>query len=227
VSELQSARLLRRFLGYTPNLEHLRLNLPKYQFDHNEQFLKWLTLPGLTSTAQSDFFEPPPISMDFLTTLELGQFQARPSVILDVIQRFAPTLRHLELWKMALSNAQAIMAHDPRPNIWKNFFTRLAKMPDLQLEQLKVGMLSQDHTHVQFKDLTTEKGIPGLKVKQYTGKKMDKFLRELTDDVFVLWPQDVDDGSDSEEDEDEEMADDDEDDEDHEEDDDDDGSDDE
>lgn len=218
VSGLQSARLLRLFLGYTPNLEHLRLNLPKYQFDHNEQFLKWLTLPAPAPKLQKasvieQFFEPPSISLDHLTTLEVGQFQARPSIILDVIHRFTPTLRHLELWKMTLSDTQAISAHDPRPNIWKHFFTRLAKMTDLQLDHLKVGMLSQDHTHVQFKNPMGNDAM-GLKVKQHTGLKMDAFLKELTDDVFVLWPKDVEDIAESDEDEDDEMADDDEDEED-------------
>jgi hypothetical protein len=222
VSDVQSARLLRRFLGHTSNLEHLRLNLLKYRFEENQQFLHWLSSPAAPVLTTTDsFFEPPPISLDHLTTLELGQFTARWSVIISVILKFQSTLRHLELWKITLSDAQAVPSHDPRPNLWKHFFTRLSKLKNLQLDHLKVGMLSQDLTHVQFKNPLSD-DAPGLKVKQHMGLKMDAFLKELIDDVFVQWPVDVDVPTDSDEDEDEEMEDDDDDDdadEDHEEDD--------
>jgi hypothetical protein len=208
LSDFESARLLRRFLGHTSNLEHLRLNLLKYQLNENQQFLQWLSSPAApVLTTIDSFSEPPPISLDRLTTLELGQFTARWSVIISVILKFEPTLRHLELWKITLSDAQAVPSHDPRPNMWKHFFTRLSKLKNLQLDHLKVGMLSQDLTHVQFKNPLSD-DAPGLKVKQHTGLKMDAFLKELIDNVFVQWPVDVDFPTDSDEDEDEEMEDD-------------------
>lgn len=51
-----------------------------------------------------------------------------------------------------------------------------------------------------------------LKVKEYTGTKMELFLEELTDEVTVLWPQQDlvgnPDDTEDEGDEDEDMADD-------------------
>lgn len=217
VADTNPARLLRRFLGLTSNLEHLRLNLPKHGHAQDERFMTWLTLPASAPALEPDFFDPPAISLSNLTQLELGQSQARPSTILDVIQKFTPTLRRLELWKMALSDPQVNRTYDSEPNLWKGFFTKLSKMPNLQLDHLKVGMLKQDYIHVQFTNHGAEEGALGLKYKQYTGKKMEEFLKELTNDVFVLWPQVMDIGDDSsEEDDDEEMADEDEDDEDEE-----------
>ncbi|KAH4194007.1 hypothetical protein HBI37_071610 [Parastagonospora nodorum] len=210
-SETVSVRLLRRFLGLTSNLEHLRLNLPRHEHEFKEQFLKWLALPASTPTAEPDFFDPPPVSLSCLTKLELGQFQTYPNTILDVVQRLTPTLRRLELWKITLKDVYLARNHDSKPNFWKSFFTKLLKMPNLELDYLKVGMLRQDHMFVQFTDHGTEKGSAGHKVKQYTGKKMEEFLKELTEDVFVLWPQVVYGGDESgENDDDEEMVDDDE-----------------
>jgi len=208
-SETVSARLLRRFLGLTAKVEHLRLNLPKDEYEFNEQFLRWLALPASASTVEPDFFDPPPVSLSCLTKLELGQIQTYPNTILDVVQRFTPTLRRLELWKISLRDVHLVTSHDPRPNFWKSFFKKLSKMPNLELDHLRVGMLGQHTRFVQFTNHGTETGSPGHKIKQYAGKKMEEFLKELADDVFVLWPQVIEDEHESGDD-DEEMADEDE-----------------
>jgi hypothetical protein len=217
-ADMRAGRLLRRFLGFTPNLTHLRLNMPKYQMDENAEFLQWLALSHTPtgSLVTNDFFEPPAVSLAHLTALDLGQFQARPHVLLNLIAKFAPTLQKLELWKMALSLDPAVRASNPKTNVWSIFFAKLAKVPQLQLMHLKVGMLSQENTFVQFK-ASDKDDAPMLKVKIYTGKKMDGFLKELKEEVTVVWrPEDLaqnNDDTENDEDEDEEMADDDDDDE--------------
>jgi hypothetical protein len=199
---------LRRFLACTPNLTHLRLNFPKHQHDHNESFLQWLsqTSPPTGGQPTDAFFEPPPINLAHLTALDLGQFQVRPPIILNLVARFAPTLKNLELWKMDLNDGQAI---GTKLNRWSKFFASLRRVPQLELTHIKVGMLSQDRLFVQFK-ISNEDNVPMLKVKEYTGTKMDKILEELSDQVTVLWPQEEEDlNTDSDEEEDEDMADDD------------------
>jgi hypothetical protein len=204
---------LRRFLACTPNLTHLRLNFPKYEQLHNEEFLRWLSLPSPPLGRQpiDAFFEPPSISLAHLTALDLGQFRAQPPVILNLIAKFAPTLKNLELWKMALCDGQSTTAYGAKPNLWSNFFASLRRIPQLKLSHMKVGMLSQDEMFVQFKT-SNEDEAPMLKVKEYTGPKMDAILTELTDQVTVLWPQHMVGNSDDTEDdenEDEDMDDDD------------------
>jgi hypothetical protein len=195
---------LRRFLACTPNLTHLRLNFPKHQHDHNESFLQWLsqTSPPTGWQPTDAFFEPPPINLAHLTALDLGQFQARTPIILNLVARFAPTLKNLELWKMDMSGGQAF---GTKLNLWSKFFASLRKVPQLELTHIKVGMLSQDRLFVQFK-IPHENNAPMLKVKEYTGTKMDKILEELSDQVTVLWPQEEDLDTDDDEEEDEYMA---------------------
>jgi hypothetical protein len=211
LTELLPSRSLGRFLAHTPHLTHLRLNLQKAQFENNERLLRWLSLPAsnLGSQATTTFFEPAPIDLANLTALELGQFQARPNVILDVIAKFAPTLRDLSLWRMTLSDGQHLSSYSAKPNLWAKFFANLANIPQLQLQSLKAGMLTQEWNHVQFKSPSSD-DAPTLKVKEYSGNKMDAFLKELTEEVFVQWPEVELVDSDSE-DEDEDMADEDDD----------------
>jgi hypothetical protein len=205
-------RALLRFLTQTPNLEHFRLNLVKDQVEANEQLLQRLSIPASTtgSPAMANFFEPPPIKLEYLTSLELGQVLVKSKIVLDLIAKFAPTLCHLVLWKITLRDAQPT-AHDPKPNLWARFFRNMNRIPRLQLHHLKAGMLGQGLEFVQFKS-SSSKDAPEDKVREYTGAKMDLFVKGLTEDVFVLWPAVVLPNSSDSSDEDEEMADDDEDD---------------
>ncbi|KAL5115483.1 hypothetical protein ACEQ8H_006624 [Pleosporales sp. CAS-2024a] len=191
VSDVQSPRLLGRFLGHTKSLKHLRLNLPKYQSPSNERFLTWLASSAPAGTLQFDCLEPPFVHFKDLTKLELGHFHVARPVLFNVMTKFASTLDHVELWKVSLSNQQAMTSLPHRPNAWQNFFTQLAKLPGLQLAHFKVGMLCQDHVHVQFQDplKMKKKDKAGLKVKQYAGNNMVGFMQELADTVFVCWPE--------------------------------------
>jgi hypothetical protein len=223
IAELHAGGLLRRFLACTPNLTHLRLNFPKYQQNDNQQFLQWLALTDLSTESQTDdFFDPPAINLAHLTALDLGQFQVRPPVVLNLVAKFAPTLRNLELWKISLyedASTTGFAGRDAKQNEWSKFFAKLAKVPQLQLTHLKVGMLSQEHSYVQFK-VSDNENVPLQKVKAYTGTKMDAFLKELTDQVTIPGPPENlvadqnasdEDEDDEDDDEDEEMADDDDD----------------
>ncbi|OAL56356.1 hypothetical protein IQ07DRAFT_581713 [Pyrenochaeta sp. DS3sAY3a] len=211
-----AGRALRHFLSHTPNLKHLRLNFEKHMVAHNAQFLQWLSEPVPDTSSQTrDYFDPAPIALPFLKQLNFGQLIVVPAILTDVITKFASTLEDLSLWRMGL-DAHALPPPGHKPNYWADVFTKLSTIPQLELTHLMVGMLQQDHLHVGFKQEGDDKA-PRLLKREYSGKKMDKFLEEISRDVSVDWPERP--SVLPFEDEDEEMADEDEEEEDEDEDD--------
>lgn len=218
-----AGRSLRRFLHFTPNLVHLRLNFEKHLVANNEDFLQWLATPNpATGSHIATFLDPAPVALPLLKNLELGQLSARADILFNFISKFAPTLEDLSLWRMNIPAAVA-PPHGHKPNFWRDFFRKLSKTPRLALTHLKIGMLQQDHMYVTFKsdDATNNLNIPvpAKKVKEYAGADMGKFWEELQEEVTVDWPSsppvDPEFASDVQsEDEDEEMDDDEDDDED-------------
>jgi hypothetical protein len=196
-----SGRTLRRFLRYTPNLTHLRLNLPQMDVDRNAEFLQWLATP----TASQDPLladkplDPPPVDLVFLERLDFGQFRIQPSTILSVVAKFAPTLQSLNLWQLSIFDVQMRTHHDRGSNMWQPFFKSLGKIPQLQLNHLMVGKLTQHPYGVQFKTPDNKK----VDVKEYSGNKMGAFLEELCEEAVVMWPEVVEVVEESQSDEDE------------------------
>lgn len=199
-------RSLRHFLGHTPNLEHLRLNFEKHVISNNEAFLRWLSEPASVAALQSAaFLNPVPIALPRLKNLELGQLSVRPGVLHSVVSKFAPTLQDLSLWRINLQSITPVPSGH-KPNFWKDLFNQLSKIPQLNINRLKVGMLQQDHMFVNFKE--DEEGSKPPKEKEYSGKDMYKFWVQLKEQVSVEWPPEPvfasDDGSDEDEDMDDE-----------------------
>ena len=188
-SDPRTGYLLRNFLGLTPNLSHLRLNLSRYYLMENTSFMQWLSKPMPDSgTLSTTLLDPAPVSLVHLKSLELGQFEIEPVTILGVISKFSHTLQDLSFWRMGLI--------DPRmsppdlvnkPNKWASLFANMANMQKLRLHHMKVGMLNQDGLHVNFKAADSDDAPLG-KVKEYSGPKMDLFLKELVDETVVQWP---------------------------------------
>ncbi|EUC40347.1 hypothetical protein COCMIDRAFT_9763 [Bipolaris oryzae ATCC 44560] len=217
-ADLHPGRSLRHFLRHTPNLTHLRLNFEKHLVANNEAFLSWLSTPPPPAMPVS-FLHPDPIALPFLKTLELGQQSIRADILISLIAKFAPTLEALSLWRMNIHSFTHIpMGH--QPNFWRDFFNKVSRIPQLNLTHLKVGMLQQDHSRVDFRE---KEGAKPLKVKEHTGKGMDKFWEELAEQVFVDrqpglshtngddsdGDEDIDGGEEEEEEDDEEEGDDD------------------
>ncbi|KAH7401218.1 hypothetical protein BKA66DRAFT_449990 [Pyrenochaeta sp. MPI-SDFR-AT-0127] len=183
-----AGRSLRRFLGYTPNLVHLRLNFQKHLFAYNEDFLEWLGTPVPTPGSQPEsFLDPASIALHSLKQLDFGQLSVRADILLAIVSKFAPTLEGMSFWRMAL-RLHVAPPHGHKPNLWADFFTNLSKIPQLQLKTLKVGMIQQDHMHVNFEE---GDNVPMGKEKEYTGKEMGKFLEDLSEKVYVHWPKDI------------------------------------
>ncbi|KAG9187243.1 hypothetical protein G6011_05114 [Alternaria panax] len=212
-----AGRSLRRFLHFTPNLVHLRLNFEKHLIANNEDFLQWLGMPEPAAGGSSTtFLNPASITLPLLKKLELGQLSARAEILVAVVTKFAPTLEDLSLWRMNLP-AVTVAPFGHKPNFWRDFFHKLSKVQKLALNHLRVGLLQQDHMHVGFRqeDANGELKTPTKTVKEHMGADMGKFWKELEEEVTVKWPEETILIDASDEDEDEVMGDeDDEDDED-------------
>ncbi|CAA9961043.1 hypothetical protein PTMSG1_04427 [Pyrenophora teres f. maculata] len=184
-------RLLRRFLGCTPNLTHLRLNFLKHQVINNERFLRWLSQPAPTAHAlDADFTDPPALALLHLNKVELGQLSTNAQTLVDLITKFAPTLKDMSLWRMnldeTLRNLAVASSPDDKPNFWRDLFNALSKIGQLELTHIKVGMLQQGHLLVNFR--SGDDGTDAQKLKEHTGKDMKNFWSKLQDEVFVQWP---------------------------------------
>lgn len=210
-----SGRSLRHFLSCTPNLTHLRLNFQRFHVADNKDFMAWLAMsptsdsksydpkssdPKPPCPARISMEGPSPVSLPNLTALEFGTLDVHRDSLLAVVQRFAPRLQHLTLWRMTI-DAGLPGPYDPKPNIWSQLFKGLASIHELDLKYLKVGSLSQSHHTVRFGPETDNKQRPET-IREHSGNGMKKFVESLADDVVVEWPPEIVDGSNSDDDED-------------------------
>lgn len=199
-------RSLRHFLSCTPNLTHLRLNFQKFHVADNKDFMQWFatsppSVPEAPHPTRISTEEPPPINLPHLAALEFGTLDVHRDTLLAVVQRFAPNLTHLSLWRMTIE-AGPPGPYDPKPNLWSQFFNGLASVPDLNLTYLKVGALTQSHHTARF--ATQIDGKENEIMREYSGKDMKSFIKRLVTDVVVDWPPEIvmSDGSNSDEDDD-------------------------
>lgn len=193
--------LIRKFLSHCPNLENLRIN---ENHTHNPglcQMLQWLATPvhqkasaaqpqsAQSTTPNMTSPSPPPVLLPRLEELSLGTMKVESAHLLSVIQKFASSLKRLELWKITLLRALPDHHSGPPPKVifWTKFFEKLKEIPDLDLHHIKAGMLQQHwahasrHVHVMFKDGP---------VKEYTGTDWKHFVGDITTQLEADWPQD-------------------------------------
>lgn len=98
----ESFRNLKGFLQHTPLLEHLRLNFVEHTQPSwcTDTLLAWLgTLPG-----PGDDLASAPVTLDHLTTLDLGMAHVKPRTLLAIVLKFTK-LEALSLWKIAFPKA--------------------------------------------------------------------------------------------------------------------------
>jgi hypothetical protein len=116
-------RHLKNFLQRTPFLEHLRCNFSQ-NATGSDSFLRWLGTPsGVTNKA-----EPPPITLDHLTTLDLGNLCMKPDTLLQVVAK-VPNLKALSLWKVVLLNTEVRGSGVPSSTgrVWSDCLPKLGK----------------------------------------------------------------------------------------------------
>ncbi|CBX99591.1 hypothetical protein IAQ61_005155 [Plenodomus lingam] len=183
--ENHHGRSLRRFLGYTPNLTHLRLNFHIDETEDNANFLVWLGQSAPMPTPESNnYLSPHPISLPLLTTLDLGKVRILDDNLVAIVTKFASTLGSLNLWKVGLySDSNPGLPQGNKPNFWAELLLRIIDIPQLDLEHIKLGLVRQDYLdrvsmRVGFQ--SEEDGHTTVLEKvEYKGKDWKTFLRGL------------------------------------------------
>ncbi|KAK2001054.1 F-box domain-containing protein [Colletotrichum falcatum] len=212
-SRLRHDYLLRLFLGHMPNLKHLRLNFshPGNNSNAVDHFINWLGTPvpkpkSLPTPPVSDCQlppPPPPVSFPHLEELNLGFVDVEPKRLVQLVRKFSPTLKRLELWKLTLSNKTAEV-RDPeqrrdhyKVNLWSKTLKALCDIPNLNLDHIMIGSPAQrtfmTNTKVWFHN---KNGSPDERVdkKEYTGIDWKHFVEEL--EVKAELPVEPDEDSD-------------------------------
>jgi hypothetical protein len=189
--------LIRKFLSHCPNLENLRLNENNSYNSGLNQMLQWLAHPanqpipppqvpsGQTLTPL--MISPPSPTLSNLKELSLGTMKVDEVDLLGVIQKFAPSLKRLELWRVSLlRSAPDNSGLPPKIVFWAKFFARLKDTPNLDLRHIKAGMLQQQwagmghQIQVRFRNTGP--------VIEYTGPDWKHFLGEKLAGLEADWP---------------------------------------
>jgi hypothetical protein len=164
--------LLESFLSRTSALKHLRLN-----FQQSDQDTAPYILEGFSSTINL---------LPALERFDLGMVGITPDLLLQVVTGFAPSLRHVGLWKVKLLNSVLPRWNDSdgRFNPWPRFLRDLCSMSSLRLDSMTLGCLSQ-----------WERTTGSIRVEFASGKiseegagDMKVFLPQLNKDLRVQWP---------------------------------------
>ncbi|GKT41301.1 uncharacterized protein ColSpa_01482 [Colletotrichum spaethianum] len=199
--------LLRLFLGYMPNLKHLRLNFshPGNNSDAVDHFINWLgtPVPKTPSTPPDSQLPPPPppVAFPHIEELNLGFVDVEPKRLIQLVRKLSPTLKRLELWKLTLWN-KAADARDPderrdhyKVNLWAKMLKALCDIPNLNLDHIMIGSPAQrtfmTNTKVWFH---SKDGSADDKVnrKEYTGIDWKHFVGELVGQVKAELPLETD-----------------------------------
>lgn len=196
----QPGQSLRRFLSYTRNLTHLRLNFRKHDHGLNETFIQWLAEPAASTLGGSNSslkfspctLEPEPIDFPSLKELDLGNFRVDDVSLTALISKFSSRLEGLSLFRIGLfprSATQSIYTTpDTRRNLWFDFFTALKSTQQAKLSHLKIMACNQEYGGVsQFicQDGTSRINGP----REFSGKELKAFFNDLESYMPKDWPQ--------------------------------------
>ncbi|KAF3347147.1 hypothetical protein BJF96_g6774 [Verticillium dahliae] len=192
--------LFRVFLSHLPNLKHLRLNF--HRNDTPTDLLKWLADPSPDKSDTSQLPATPnapnilrlPRAVDFpcLESIDFGILTIDQESLLNVIRKFAPTLKGVELWKVTLVRNSAEASDVPsRRNLWRQFFGRMRHIDGLKLKHMMVGQplqrLQQRSAvyNVTFKSLSRGGTTNAIQKRAYQGNEWDEWIQDMAADVVV------------------------------------------
>jgi hypothetical protein len=210
---------LRRFLQYTPLLEHIRLN-----FRHNglsekptDAFLAWLS----TSPGPDVNMTPTPVKLDHLTTLELGMIDIAPRTLLGLVSKFQK-LEAVSLWKVELKPNQvnSDLVEDGGRPLWSYYLRKISEAfhtPE-NIKSFMIGWITEPDTTNRIRspkplsfagktnidgngEKTFEDPEDVVKYRKRVGSNVCTWLEELAEKAFLPPPIEFD-GSDDDEDED-------------------------
>ncbi|KAF2788789.1 hypothetical protein K505DRAFT_328677 [Melanomma pulvis-pyrius CBS 109.77] len=199
---------LTEFLTHTKNLKHLRLNFQHGCPDAPAELLQSICKP--TDSAM----------LPCLENLDFGMMATTPALVLQVIAKFAPTLRSVGFWKVSLMYTRsASHSNDNLPNTWRNFLQHTLNIENLHLTGMMLGCIDQKNdvgssVAVHFSSRTEEESIADsepdhLEKSRECKGDMKAFLPQLISNLRVQWPKpqvvpEIE--LDGDEDEDEDMA---------------------
>ena len=195
---------LKDFLQHTSLLEHLRLNFTPGGFTSSswrtDSLLDWLgTPPGPGHT-----MVPTPVTLEHLTTLELGMVYVVPRTLLNIVSKFA-RLEALSLWKVTLQQTQNGPADIGRDgnSLWSHYLPELGRafqVPE-NVKTLTIGWLSVNtdpygvptetrfagKTNVDSNGIKTFEDVQDVvKYRKRVGSNAREWLEELGEKAFTV-----------------------------------------
>ncbi|KAL6849167.1 hypothetical protein ACO1O0_008697 [Amphichorda felina] len=178
------SKSLARFLGHTHDLKNLRINEVGKFNGGLESFLMWLAQPApLDPKTPHDQDWPAPVALPRLEELSIGHMSTQDTVLLDIIKKFAPSLKSLELWRVCLVWSRPLHLDGHDGNIYKRFLSHLVEIPELDLRHFQAGNIEEkvhekgtdrvpfDKRRVSFKDTGSNSA--------YTGSDWKHFVQEM------------------------------------------------
>lgn len=213
--------LFKRFLAHTPNLTWLRINFRRQisHYGEEEALLKWLasslrpgtwSSPGLINADPSRL--PPPVELDHLEQLDIGQVSVSANTLSRLFRKFSPTLKAISLRRVKMqqnSDQQTFDKDDDEQNPWIKFLRSLKKesLPHLRelnlsfleavvrsntsgatLDYPVVGFVNPDEAEKQNGiSATGYQNLQGMvqviRDRTYTGLKLETFLSNPAADI--------------------------------------------
>ena len=200
--------LLRGFLGHLSQLRHLRLNFRSVGRRTTEDLLSWLARPAVSTISAPQpnngtpdaMFPKAPLPVDFphLTELDIGMATVNAAVLLGLARKFCSSLQRLELHRISLRETATGRDSDKKINHWAKFLGKLSKI-DTKLTGLVLSSVSQEKTvegthpdkiRVQFKDSSATRDSI-----RWAGQDLDGGMKDITNSLLVLWPEEGSDDS--------------------------------
>lgn len=193
------ALFLQSFLGFTPNLTWLRLNLQNSTATVVHEFLSWLSLsvPDGASPKSTSLGSPDPVSLPALEQLDLGNARINLSDLKHLISKFGRTLRGLSLVRIYLVGSHS-HPHE-RVNLWADLIRWLSGVGRGNLRSFNVREPWQTNDFSQSEECFFQNGEDAGRSKErsYSGDDIGDFLGKLAKQVTVDWTPAVDTQSDS------------------------------
>lgn len=187
--------MIRRFLYNCPNLKHLRINEDYSTYENVGLLLAWLAedpnagppsppSPSALPMHVLPEWVPSP-AYPHLVEINLGHMKVKPAWVLNVLQKFAPTLERVTLWKVTIQRLLKSPSRTlPKVNFWAQFLEKLRELP-LNLRHIKIGSVSQ----AWLNRTESRVSFDGNITMEYTGPNWTYYVDEMIPKISVSWPQ--------------------------------------
>ncbi|QUC22412.1 uncharacterized protein UV8b_06653 [Ustilaginoidea virens] len=182
---------IRKFLAHATNLRNLRINEHRSNNTGIAALLDWIVgdpdPPGGPDDELPDLPRPM-LSMPQLERLSLGTLVVDAPRLLNVVRKFAPSLKSLELWKVTMIRNMPPddTRNPPKTIFWTAFLQKLTEIPGLNLWHFKAGMLQQHWVERPVPALVSFKGRGP--VREYVGPDWKQFVTDIASLLDVQWP---------------------------------------